>query len=510
MIPGVINGFGGGGGFGPPVFMPSIKAGQNLIDMATGVGAVSSIPGTRYGIVNGVVTQFAANVPPLEDKGLRGCPAFTQLVTKTRTLSDASWQKANGVTISGDNKIIYTGTGTPIVGAVEKDVRVPGGTASKVMMVVARVSADTYPQVFRLKNTHGAVVDNLSSDITITSPKDLFFRIVNSASEGNGLQIVGILPATTNAAFDIYAEINLAEANFIYPYTPNDTNSSVSVVSEAATASTGTSFDLDAATLSRLKAGLRGRSIPNELFNISNVVSGYINIGSTSEALVPDVDSRTTQWIPTQPYNIFDIVPLNGADRMNIQCKKPDGTIIYVVGTQGIAYRLHIPTEYTSFRVYYNAYVTINPNASLSIKPVIPAQGHIELEFESNVDSGWYTSGTAMSGNLITANNSDFTGALRFRFQSSACSIRLEDAASNFIIHPSVTSIAVGQTFKISFDYGTYTDGTQKMRLTVNGVKSSVVAFSGSFGTKDLRYFFGNTVHAGWIRNLKYYERPQW
>ena len=67
-------------------------------DEATNVPASCSISGVRYGLVKGVVSSFASNVPPVEDKGLRGCPAFTQLAKMTETLTDASWNKSNIVT----------------------------------------------------------------------------------------------------------------------------------------------------------------------------------------------------------------------------------------------------------------------------------------------------------------------------------------------------------------------------------------------------------------------------
>ena len=46
-------------------------------DEVTNVPASCSISGVRYGLVNGVVSSFASNMPPVEDAGLRGCPAFT-------------------------------------------------------------------------------------------------------------------------------------------------------------------------------------------------------------------------------------------------------------------------------------------------------------------------------------------------------------------------------------------------------------------------------------------------
>jgi IS605 OrfB family transposase len=78
-----------------------LNYGSRLFDSVTGTNATCSINGIRYGIVNGVVTQFAVNQPPIEDKGLRGCPAFTQLAKMTETLTDVNWKGfASATTIS--------------------------------------------------------------------------------------------------------------------------------------------------------------------------------------------------------------------------------------------------------------------------------------------------------------------------------------------------------------------------------------------------------------------------
>lgn len=381
-----------------PIFVPNLVAGNSLKDVISQTGATVSISGARYGIVNGVVAQFAANVPRIEDKGFGACPAFTQLAKMTETLTDAVWvieSGATGVSRPGGNRLIYTG-GSTKTKLLNQAVVIPGGTASKILILVARVSAATYPQKFRVNNTHLGVIDNFSSDITINEPTSLYLRVQNSALVGSGNQQIGIAISTDNQPFDINIGMNLAEANFIYPYVPNNTTSSVSVVSEAATSSTGTSFDLDLSTLSRLKNGLRG------------------------------------------------------------------------------------------------------PNA----------QGHIELEFESNMDSGWLPNDSFI--NILSFNNNAYyTGALALRKTPGGivCWYFNDSVTNNAYI---VTSVSPGQTIKFILDYGTYIDGTKKMRLTVNGVKLSVIAFSGSFGAQDLRFFYGNTVHAGWTRSLKYYEKPRW
>ena len=55
-----------------------------------------------------------------------------------------------------------------------------------------------------MKNTHGAVIDNFSPDLVATSELVRhYFAVSNSASAGNGTQIVGIKNDSTDSVYDI-------------------------------------------------------------------------------------------------------------------------------------------------------------------------------------------------------------------------------------------------------------------------------------------------------------------
>lgn len=313
-----------------PSFFTSMIPGDGLKDVVSGVNAVCSISGTRYGIVNNTVTQFAVNQPPIEDTGLRGCPAFTQYflnneapVTQSITLAAGSYC----LWIEGSGSATFNGLTT----------------------------TTGVPKVFTLASgfTGNCVITG-----TVTK------CMLNS----------GLFPA---------------------PFSPTQ-GATKSFVSEAATATTGTSFDLDDVKLARLKTALRG------------------------------------------------------------------------------------------------------PNA----------QGHLELTFKSNVASGWLANSTAL--NLFTVNNNNVGGGVYYwKNSSGVLSFRFSDNTN--LSELTGIALSIGQIFKISLDWGTHSTG-QKMRLTVNGVRSALANFSGSFGTQDLRFFFTNTFHAGWIvkDSLKIMDRPQW
>jgi len=82
-----------------------------------------------------------------------------------------------------------------------EQVVVSGGTASKTFTVSAMISGTGK---FRFKNTHGGVADNFSSDLTATATPTLCqFIVTNSAAAGSGAQIIGLMAATTDDAFDL-------------------------------------------------------------------------------------------------------------------------------------------------------------------------------------------------------------------------------------------------------------------------------------------------------------------
>lgn len=411
-----------------------LNYGSRLFDSVTGTNATCSINGIRYGIVNGVVTQFAVNQPPIEDKGLRGCPAFTQLAKMTETLTDVNWKGfASATTIStpfmGANTHFIKEInidGTPkkhtkyqdtayteiadksIIGfsfiakSSNRNIRVSLVTKANITVNVVDFSMSTGVSSAIMAGATASIISlgagwyHCSCSVSClsgTTTPILFIALLSGSSDlyiGDGISGAYIGQPT-------YINFGVNGTPFIPPYVPNNTGSSVSVVSEAATSTTGTSFDLDLPALSRLKTGLRG------------------------------------------------------------------------------------------------------PNA----------QGHLEVVIESNVDSGWLPSGVDVILNILNTTQPTVIHPLSFRKGTDNVPLfRLSDGISVASVTP--VPLSVGQTFRISLDYGTYTDGTQKMRLTVNDVRSSVVAFSGSFGSQDLRFFFGNTVHAGWIKDLKYYDRPRW
>ena len=422
-IGGFQSGFKGGEGVGLPVFMPKIKAGSSLVDMVTGVNASCAIPGIRYGIVNGSVTAFAANQPAIEDNGLRACPAFTQLAQKTEDLS--TWTKvASTVSVDGSimgvNRLFIADTKETGAHYVEKTT--PFGSVSdnsytnisciakyngrNLRLFVLTKNNLTKTIFFNLKNgnIYSQESDTFSSIIPIGNG---YYSCFFSVLHGTGATTIASNILLTDDSFntsyagDISKGIFISKLSYtntsiplIPPYVPNNTTGSISVVSEAATPTTGTSFDLDNALLARLKTALR--------------------------------------W----------------------------------------------------------------PNA----------QGHIELTFKSNTDSSWWANSSVY--NILSVNNTAASLLYINKDSGGAVTFRATDGTN---VSSLTQGLTVGSTYKISVDWGTYGAG-QKIRITVNGVKSSLVDCGVSLGAEDLRFFDLSTIHIGWIvkDSLKLFERPRW
>lgn len=445
---GVQSCFRGGGGFGPPIFMPNLKAGGTGVDLVSGVAPVTSISGTRYGIVNNTVTQFAANQPPIEDDGLRGCPAFTQYflnneapVTQSITLAAGSYC----LWIEGSGSATFNGL----------------------------TATSGVPKVFTLASgfTGNCVITG-----TVTR------CMLNT----------GLFPA---------------------PFSPTE-GVTKSFVSEAATATTGTSFDLDDVKLARLKTALRGSTYgQTELANYNtvqqspaNTGTNYINyLGNETYRLVSDGTYIDIRWpsVLAVVGKIYEIT--------YTEIAKASGSIIGGLGGQNTTFTsgsqtLRVTATTTGLLFFgRTAGAPCDITFKVSVKEV-QAQGHLELTFKSNLDSRWLSA--SQQFNIFTCANAGH-GPLYVLKDNTNTNWRCYDGTT--ILAISDLPISINQIFKISLNWGTHSTG-KKMRITVNGVKSVLANFSGSFGAQDLRFFYGNTVNAGWIvkDSLKIMDRPIW
>ena len=525
------------------IFDASISPGKNLFDKITKTVATSIISGIRYGIVGGVVTQFAANQPPIEDTGLRGCPAFTQLAKQSESLTDASWGRSNTLTpiasgtFEGSNVwFIAESTATGFHTTLYQATALSGLSENSIVgfsFIFKSVNRKIYARIInkdnlyltaRINNETG-VVETVSSGLSVNVQRltDAFFRVFISASVGVGASTaLGRIDICSNdqasytgdgvsgiyLGHPTYINFGVSGVPFIPPYVPNNTSGSISVVSEAATATTGTSFDLDDAKLAKLKTALRGAGVGPNLWGIPGLLAPWVDNGTHYVCDGTNNNATVSCAGVLSTGKLYDIEFTTGA--------VTSGTLAMLVG--GVNVFSGTPVASTTYKVRTSTIVTgtnitfTNVNAFIGqirkdiVVKEVQAQGHLELEFVSNVNSMWLANNTII--NIFSLNN-NYTQCLFFKKDSLGNNtVRVEDQANAAFLS---LSPAITQIYKIFLDFGTHSTG-QKMRITVNGVKSALTNFSGSFGIQDLKLFFGNTVHAGWIKkdSLKIGNKPKW
>ena len=116
----------------------------------------------------------------------------------TLSLNSATAPDGNA---TADN-VSYEGSGGGQNGRqIQVLINIGGGTANKTFTFSIHVKGQG---TFRLKNTHGSVVDSFTSNLTATSDWVRHdFSVSNSSSAGNGAQILAVVAASTDAAFNL-------------------------------------------------------------------------------------------------------------------------------------------------------------------------------------------------------------------------------------------------------------------------------------------------------------------
>lgn len=528
-----------------PISAIPMISGGTVKDVIAGVNASCTISGTRYGLVKGVVADFGSNVPPVEDAGLRACPAFTQLAKYTEDLTNEVWGRSNILTPSihkvfqGQNIWnLPENTTASVVHQLNQSVF--SGIANNSVIGCSIVAKYNGRKIFfsvnakdgtyktcRVNLQTGVIETNTGIAASCTSLGSGYYRLFFAANV-----LTGATAPSLNMQYDngisnqytgdgvsgvyigqpTYINFGVNGIPFIPPYAPNNTDSPISVVSEAGGASNGTGFDLDDTRLAMLKKAFRGIASGTNLW--AGTVQLYVGWSDNGTEYVSAGGNNSSPIITSNvamPKQMMEITLTTGA--------VASGTLlVYVSDTPITISSINPNTTYIvrgtgsgtvrDVAITSGTFIGSIVKSSISVRPVF-TQGHLELEFVSNFNSAWFPNNTDINFFTMGTNIKDF--GLYYRKDNLGYSdIKTRDSAST--IAKVVKTLGEGQSLKIILDWGTYTDGTQKMRLTVDGVKSSVVAFSGSFGTQDLRFFSGNIIHAGWIKkeSLKIMPRPIW
>lgn len=119
------------------------------------------------------------------------------LLRNSGIIKSSSWAISGGGGPVSERNFTF---GANALSQVEQNTTPNGGTASKTFTAAAVISCPSGTQQFRLKNTHGAVSDNFSSNFTATTTPTLFvYAVTNGSNQGNNAQIFGVVNSTAGA-----------------------------------------------------------------------------------------------------------------------------------------------------------------------------------------------------------------------------------------------------------------------------------------------------------------------
>lgn len=390
----------------------------------------SNVLGPQYQRnADGSYTNVGAN-PAVDvfdgEKWLRSCGAVTNLVPSQ--LADVrNWTIRGAATVvkneDGSFRCTLGNTGDDIYFYMQPDPT----TACTLSIFAKYVSGDNY---IYFAHSRGQVA-NFGGVFTLDTSASEFTRFDISSFNPESKRIGGISLRcfTTGQTCTIDIKFpQLTATPYPVPYTPPGTTMPAS----NATVTNGCWFTL--ADGSPVWKALDGA--PGELFSDIQVSNAYFDTSSTQEELIPNANTRTTEWLSCEGLTAVTIDHTDvyaTCNRCRIQTKNASGTITYLASSPGNVesstgkFKFYIPSGAVLFRVYFTN--VSGDVAELPIQRIQPQPLTLATRVRMGVGSGDLPSSSTLS--IVSCLDVDSISTARIDSVGNAVVHRSYDGATD-------------------------------------------------------------------------------
>lgn len=525
------------------VFHVVFRIGFVPFDIISGQLMSTVLSGGRFLVVNGVTTEFAVNIPSVNENGLNSGPGeYTQLIKKSRDISDGSWQKI----------------GSPII--TDTDGFQATAQFGKIRQLVATLDSTLYTFSFDAyvepggtltgyKIRHGNSETGNETVLILKEVNDTYIVTVLGASGGGTVNFGFQDDNNSDWAKVTITDFQVTQSSYKLPTVPNDTTGTITVPLNHSDSDEGNKFTLlDSPLLLDALDGVADGSELNTASdavsdsggNEANAITGWSQIGLTgtganvfeSQSIIKsqgsyafhadanDTPTNTARFYKdiqaafslvngTRYELTFDIRHIGtGGDWIGV-LGATNGAVTTLLNTvtntdtifESITYRFTHVTGSSRWLIFRESGATNDGGVyidNVSVKEISPAQGELRIingRFNFNAADA---SGTI---NLLTAND-ESASFIRYDIDNEQFEL-FDGTNESTIAHTAVN----GDLWNL---FATWGDNSgQKMQLFIDATPGTLVTNAGSFPTAD-------DFSIAWLNDLwwsceeiKTFEEPQ-
>ena len=173
----------------------------------------ASSPTTNTRASTGLVLDHEGRYVATEpgEISVEGARREHNLAVPSSTLDSVSWSRDGTIATANylglGTRVRWNSAGQAADKSIENSATSPLGTGGRTFAATFRVRATSGTSKFRIKNTHGGVMDSYSGDLLVTEAFQTFsLSVTNGPEAGTGIQIMAIRGPADNSSFDLIVE----------------------------------------------------------------------------------------------------------------------------------------------------------------------------------------------------------------------------------------------------------------------------------------------------------------